>query len=232
MSSPTNESLPSPPYNPALRDLVEDKRQWAVFRRAQREKEGFRGWNERGYLPHRDEPGLTQLVTFRLADSFPGELRSEWEGLLSIEDNSKRRRALESYLDKGRGRCFLRQPQIAKVVEDAICRFDGSRYELLAWVIMPNHVHVLFKICSTPMSQVLETWKKHLASKANRLLKRRGAFWQADYWDTYMRDAKHEKTARKYVEANPAKAKLVLDPKAWPWGSARFCDEFENLNYA
>ena len=116
----TGESLPIPPYNPGLRDLVEGKRQWTEFLGEQHAKEGFRGWNERGYLPHRDEPGLTQLVTFRLVDSFPRELRSEWEGLLLIEDNSKRRTALECYLDKGRGQCFLRRPEIAKIVEDAI----------------------------------------------------------------------------------------------------------------
>ena len=97
---------------------------------------------------------------------------------------------------------------------------------------MPNHVHALFKVNDVPMSQIIKSWKKSSATKANRLLKRRGAFWQADYWDTYMRDAEHEKRARKYVETNPAKAKLVLDPKTWPWSSARFRDEFENLKCA
>lgn len=59
---------------------------------------GFRGWHERGYLPHRDEPGLTQFVTLHLADSFPATLRAEWEALLEVEDDRERRLQLEAYL--------------------------------------------------------------------------------------------------------------------------------------
>ncbi|HZI33791.1 MAG TPA: hypothetical protein VFF11_15740, partial [Candidatus Binatia bacterium] len=62
--------------------------------------------------------------------------------------------------------------------------------------------------------------------KANRLLNRRGKFWQTDYWDTYMRDGKHELETRNYIESNPAKAGLVLASKTWPWSSARFRDAF------
>jgi hypothetical protein len=97
--------LPSPPYNPELRRVVEGKRAWSVPVKKQHIEQGFRGWYENGYLPHRDEPGLTQFVTFRLADSLPEELRSEWEALWRIEDNRKRRVELERYLDKGRGKC-------------------------------------------------------------------------------------------------------------------------------
>ena len=70
---------------------------------------GFRGWHERGYLPHRDEPGLTQFVTFHLADSLPASLRHEWAALLEIEDDRRRRQSYEAYLDKGRGECVLLQ---------------------------------------------------------------------------------------------------------------------------
>jgi REP element-mobilizing transposase RayT len=94
---------------------------------------------------------------------------------------------------------------------------------------MPNHVHALFKGDSTPMAEILESWKKHTAQKANRLLKRRGEFWQANYWDTYMRDNEHKLKTCQYIENNPAKAGLVLNPKTWPWSSARFRDEFGTL---
>ena len=104
--------------------------------------------------------------------------------------------------------------------------FHGERYDLRAWVVMPNHVHVLFKVDTTPMAEILESWKKHTAFKANRLLGRRGEFWQADYWDTFMRDSAHELETRNYIENNPAKAGLVLNPKAWLWSSTRFRDEF------
>ena len=103
--------------------------------------------------------------------------------------------------------------------------FHGERYDLRAWVVMPNHVHALFNVEVTPMAEILESWKKHTAQKANRLLGRRGEFWQADYWDTFMRNGEHELETRKYIENNPAKAGLVLDPKTWPWSSARLRDE-------
>lgn len=211
-----------------MRDLIEGKKRWSSSPNTDALKRGFRGWNERGYLPHRDEPEMTQFVTFRLADSFPEALQGEWEHLWKIEDNQQKRADLEAYLDKGRGECHLRRPLIAKLVQDALRHFNGERYDLRAWVVMPNHVHVLFKVNSTPMAKILESWKKFTAQKANRLLKRRGAFWQADYWDTYMRDGGHELATRKYIEGNPAKSGLVSDPDTWPWSSARYRHEMES----
>ena len=187
---------------------------------------GFRGWHERGYLPHRDEPGLSQFVTFRLADSFPEALRSEWEQFLRLEDDRSRRAELEAYLDKGRGDCQLRQAEVAAIAEDAIRFFHGQRYELRAWCIMPNHAHVLFKVGATPMAEIVESWKKHSAYKANRILGRRGNFWADGYFDIYMRDAEHERKTVAYIENNPSHARLVLDPKEWRWGSARFRNSF------
>ncbi len=229
MSQPLTSRPPGPPHNPELRGLVEGKRRWSSTPKSEDSKRGFRGWNERGYLPHRDEPGLTQVVTFRLSDSFPEALRSEWEHLWKIEDDRKRRAELESYLDKGRGDCHLRRPEIAQLVEDAVRFFHGERYDLRGWVVMPNHAHVLFRVNATPMAEILESWKKFTANKANRLLHRRGPFWQADYWDTFMRDGAHELKSRHYIENNPAKAGLILDPKDWLWSSARFRDEFGEL---
>jgi putative transposase len=231
VSQPPKPRRPGPPHNPGVRDLVEGKRRWSSPSKTEDAKQGFRGWNERGYLPHRDEPGLTQFVTFRLADSFPEALRAEWEHLWKIENDQERRAKLESYLDKGRGECHLRQPEIAKLVEGAVRFFHGERYDLRVWVVMPNHVHALFKVDATPMAEILESWKKHTAQKVNRLLNRRGEFWQADYWDTFMRDSAHELETRNYTENNPAKAGLVLDPKTWPWSSARFRDEFGVLKF-
>ena len=116
------------PHNAGVRDLVEGKRCWSSPPNAEYAKQGFRGWHERGYLPHRDEPGLTQFVTFRLADSFPESLRSEWEHLLKIENDHERQKRFEAYLDRGRGDCHLRRPEIAKLVEDNFRQFSGPRY--------------------------------------------------------------------------------------------------------
>jgi REP element-mobilizing transposase RayT len=188
-------------------------------------KRGFRGGHERGYLPHRDEPGLTQFVTFRLADSFPLSLRSEWEYFWRIEENRERRRALEAYLDLGRGVAYLGQVKVAALVEGSLRHFDGQRYELRAWVIMPNQVHVLLKVTTMPMSHIVENWKKYTPHEANKALGLVGQFWAEDYWDTFMRDAAHELKSRRYTENNPVKAKLALEPRQYPWSSARFRDE-------
>jgi putative transposase len=212
-----------------VRELVSGKRRWSSPPNRENALQGFRGWHERGYLPHRDEPGLTQFVTFRLADSFPDALRAEWAHLWKIEDDRECRTQLEAYLDKGRGSAFLRRADLAKLVEDAVHFYHGQRYDLRAWVVMPNHVHALFRVDSTPMSEIVGDWKKYTAKAANRLLGRRGAFWEADYWDTYMRSTAHEMQTIRYTENNPAKAGLVLDPKRWPWSSARFRDAYGRL---
>src|SRR5947208_11888262 len=120
MNPPLNPRPPRPPHNPGVRELVEGKRRWSSLLRSEDAKAGYRGWHENGYLPHRDEPGLIQFVTFRLADAFPVELRSEWETLLKIEDDRKRRIELEAYQDKGRGGCHLRRAEVAEMVEGSL----------------------------------------------------------------------------------------------------------------
>ena len=239
VSQPPKPRRAGPPHNPGVRELVEGKRRWASPSKPEAVKQGFRGWHERGYLPHRDEPGLTQFVTFHLADSFPESLRSEWEHFAKIEDDREQRKQLEAYLDKGRGECHLRRPEIAKLVEDNFRQFSAercgsqsrapgapARYELRAWVVMPNHVHVLFRVGTVSMAETVGAWKKHTGRLANKLLGKRGAFWAEDYFDTYMRVAEHELKTVRYIENNPTKAKLVLDPKDWSWSSARCRGEY------
>jgi putative transposase len=229
-SMPTPPRRPSPPHNPGLRALVEGKRDWDARDSKENQREGFRGWHERGYLPHRDAPGLTQFITYHLADAFPVTLRSEWSALLEVEDDRERRKQLEEYLDRGRGECWLRRPDIAALCENAFRHFDGERYELKAWCVMPNHVHALFKVTSVPMSECVQSWKGYTGRRGNELLQRAGQeFWGHDYWDTFMRDEAHERQTVRYIENNPVKAGLVLNSKEWPWSSARFRDEYDVL---
>jgi len=214
-----------PPHNPGVRELIAGKRKWSSPPKREDARLGFRGWHERGYLPHRDEPGLTQFVTFHLADSFPSALRSEWEALLKVEDNRKRRLLLEAYLDRGRGECYLRRPDVAILAEDALRFHHKQWYDLLAWVVMPNHVHFLIKVGETSLAKIVKELKRYTARQANTILQREGAFWDEDYFDTYMRDADHELKTCRYIENNPVKALLVHEPKEWLWCSARFRDE-------
>jgi REP element-mobilizing transposase RayT len=229
MSEQPAKRLPCPPRNPGLRDLIYSKRKWSSTSTTADARRGFRGWHERGYLPHRDEPGLTQFVTFHLADSFPAALRSEWEYLWRIEEERERRTQLERYLDAGKGECLLRKPELAQLVADNLLDHAIGRCELRAWVVMPNHVHVLFKVGVVPMSEIVGNWKKHTGRLAHKGLGRRGAFWAEDYFDMFMRDADHEQRTTRYIENNPTRAKLVRDPRDWLWSSARHRDPMGTL---
>ena len=232
------------PKREYLRELVADKNRWSDRQLTGEERAlGFLGWHERGYLPHCDFPGLVQFVTFRLADSMPVSRRGEWEHLLKIEDDREKRTKLEEYLDRGVGKCHLREPIIAKLAEEALLFFHGQRYEMLAWCVMPNHVHVLVHVWQTPLGKMVQSWKRFVATETERRsptrrvsenptnapARRAALQWQREYWDTFMRDAAQEKTAVRYVENNPVKAKLCGVKEHWLFSSARFHDEYARL---
>ncbi|HEV2425529.1 MAG TPA: transposase [Terriglobia bacterium] len=110
---------------------------------------------------------------------------------------------------------------MARLVENALFFFDAARYHLHAWVVMPNHVHVLF----TPevgytLSVILHSWKSFTASQANRLLGRYGRFWQEEYFDRYIRNQKHYLIVIDYIESNPVTAGLSGRKEDWPFSSA------------
>jgi REP element-mobilizing transposase RayT len=227
--APQRARSSTPPYNPGLQKLVDGKQAWAVPLDEEAKGKGFLGWHQRGYLPHYDAPGVTQIVTMRLVDSLPASRRGEWEHLLRIENDRERRRRLETYLDRGLGECWLRQPAIATLAEGALRFFDGERYTLAAWVVMPNHVHLLVDVWETPLSELVKSWKGFVAREANKVLGRSGAFWEREYLDTVVANEAHRQTAVRYIENNPAKAGLAREAKEWPWSSARFRDEFGRL---
>jgi putative transposase len=176
-----------------------------------------KGWHSRGYLPHFDSPETVQFVTFRLADSLPAHVAK------ALQDRDHAFPRLERELDSGIGACWLNRPDIASLVENALLHFDGERYRLLAWCVMPNHAHVVVEIVDeNSLTNIVGSWKSFTAKRANVLLGRSGSFWHADYFDRYMRDDRHLARTTEYVENNPVKAKLVSDVTEWPWSSARF----------
>jgi putative DNA methylase len=181
---------------------------------------GSKGWHTRGYLPHYDKPGLMEIVTFRLADAMPASRRQEWEVLFQIKDEREKRTRLEAYLDLGCGECLLRNPRAAEAIEGVIQRFDGRRYRLAAWVVMPNHFHALVELWTITLGELLKAWKGVSAHEVNRVLGRSGQLGQEDYWDRYIRDEEHFGKARRYIESNPVKAGLTPEAAAWPWSSA------------
>ncbi len=116
----------------------------------------------------------------------------------------------------------MRDARVAALVEGALLFFDGQRYRLHAWVVMPNHVHVLFTpLDAWTLSSIVGSWKSFTAKEAGRLLKRRGRFWQEDYFDRFMRNGRHFARAKDYIESNPVVAGLCLAKQDWKFGSAR-----------
>ena len=184
-----------------------------------------RGWHSRDYLPHFDQPGLIQAITFRLADALPAEKLQRWELELAhetdlVRDVEKKRR-MEAWIDAGHGACWLRKEAIAHIVEEALLHFDAARYRLLAWTIMPNHVHVLIETQEGwPLGGIVHSWKTWTAKKINAHLGRVGTVWQRDYHDRYIRDGEHLARVTRYIEQNPVKAGLCAESKDWRWGSA------------
>ena len=101
--------------------------------------------------------------------------------------------------------------------------FDGERYRLLAWCVMPNHVHALIETKEGfPLADVLHSWKSFTGSQANKFLNRRGEFWQREYLDRFVRNAEHYEAVVAYIEENPVKAGLAKFKTEWAWSSARF----------
>src|SRR2546423_401713 len=193
------------------------------------DKEDFRpdGWHSRGYLPHFDGGEIPQTIRFRLFDSLPQTLLERWrqelahEAMLNLETVLRKR--IEVYLDQGYGSSYLKEPAIASLVQDALLHFDAVRYRLSAWVVMPNHVHLLATPCHAhKLSRIMHSIKSYTALEANRQLNRQGRFWMKESFDRRIRNAEHFAAAVAYIENNPVKARLCQKPEDWPFNSAWF----------
>jgi len=161
------------------------------------------GWRSRGYLPHFDAPNLIQHIVFGLADALPPGERNEAD------------------LDKGHGECLLRDARIASIAEATLLHEDGERYRLIAWCVMPNHVHAIFEqLPGAPLADVLQSWKSVSAHRINALLGRKGRLWRREYFDRYMRDVNDLRGTVAYVHCNPVEAGLCKDPADWRFSSA------------
>ena len=184
---------------------------------AKRKPDTHAGWRSRGYLPHYDAAETVQHVVFRLADSLPAEL------MRRLETAPKRIRfeTAEATLDAGVGSRLLAQPRAADIVQAALLHFDAERYRLLAWCVMPSHVHVLVEqISDWPLAAVIHGWKSFTAHLINSGLQRSRAVWSREYFDRMMRDDRQVEAARYYIENNPVAAGLCACMEDWRWSSA------------
>jgi REP element-mobilizing transposase RayT len=177
----------------------------------------------RGELPHLYKPGATYFVTFRqwdavvaapspvltpthlvTPDSLPAEIVGGYDPPICL------------------GSCALADPQVARVVRDALLYFDSQRYDLLAWCVMPNHVHaVLTPIAPYTPDLILHSWKSYTSNVINRMLGRRGTFWERESFDHLVRSIASLERFIRYVEENPVIAGLCERAEDWEWSSAR-----------
>ncbi len=188
-----------------------------------------------GHLPHWDQAHSTYFITWRTADSIPRDIWLRWREerdtwLLAHDINPSSRdwrldfemldeearadfrqfaSSLEKTLDGCHGECALRDPQTARWVAEALHHFDGSRYVLGDYVVMPNHVHLLVGgLARDAMLKQVESWKKWTALKINQGLQRRGRFWQDESFDHLVRNESSFEKFRAYIARNPVIARL------------------------
>jgi 3-hydroxymyristoyl/3-hydroxydecanoyl-(acyl carrier protein) dehydratase/REP element-mobilizing transposase RayT len=186
----------------------------------------------RGYLPHWEREGAVYFVTFRLADALPEEARKriDMERQLIVDTAERAKRALstaerdrldhlyshtvDELLNAGHGECYFNDERCAKVVADALQYFDDDRYNLHAWCVMPNHVHVVVRVLpGHDLDAVLHSWKSFTAKECNKILGRTGEFWQRESFNRIVRDLAEFERRVRYTLDNPVVAGL----RGWKW---------------
>ena len=131
----------------------------------------------------------------------------------------------------GQGPDYLRQPAIAETVKEQLHRFDGEFYDLLAYCIMPNHVHILIdtslqvptdfdtadleSLNFKPLDVIMKRIKGPSAVAANRLLGREGKFWQRESYDHFVRNERELNNIMRYILENPVKVGWVQHWEDW-----------------
>ena len=184
-----------------------------------------------GHLPHWRQDGVTYFVTSRLADSMPREKLDQWRderdtwlqahGLRTVAQldalSEKERNAFHRFftaqwhrwLDAGHGACVLRSPEIHEIVIGELMGNHGQRYDLDAWVVMPNHFHALVTpLAGWTLGRVVKGWKGATSRAINLKLGRTGQLWQAEPYDHIVRSEAQLEHYRRYIAENPIKARL------------------------
>ena len=174
-------------------------------------------------LPHWHPKGAPIFLTWRLFGTLPRQLDMNVGQAGSLPTEGQRFLAQDRRLDLAdSGPRWLQQPRIAAGVTEALLLGERvwKKYDLWAWVIMTNHVHVVL----TPLlelRQVTKAIKSYSAQKANEVLGRTGEpFWQDESYDHWIRNEEEMSRIIRYIEWNPVKASLVERIEDWPWSSA------------
>ncbi len=178
----------------------------------------------RRYLPHCSPEGQPVFVTFRLAGSIPIPPTAL---LKNDPDPGKAFAEFDRKLDRSQlGPRWLGDSRVANMFAEALRHGESARcdYELGAWVVMPNHVHIVIQP-HEPLPNIMRWLKTATATRANRIIGIKGTpFWQREYYDHWIRSEKELISIVNYIERNPVSAGLVAQPEEWPWSSANKTD--------
>ncbi len=210
--------------------MREDEPKFQLFDREQE----FQVYERR--LPHWAQAGTICFITWRTWDSIPQLVLQQWldernrwlarHGINAETDDWKRKLGLldprqrklfhrrlanrwHEHLDACHGACVLRQPELANIVAQSLHEFDGDRYELTDFIIMPNHIHLLAAFPDEEgMLEQCESWKHFTAAEINEKLDKKGRFWQQDDFDHLVRSLEQFEYYRRYIRDNPRRAGL------------------------
>jgi REP element-mobilizing transposase RayT len=185
----------------------------------------------RARLPHWEKEEGLYFIIFHLADSLPDsvleKIAERHQILVAAKNNNANllpeqkallaeysRARIEEYFDRGAGSCPFLDLRVSGAMAAALRFREGKHYRLLAWCIMPNHVHVVVRLFpGQELAKVVKAWKNFSAKAANLALGRKGRFWQREYYDRLIRNGEELDRAIRYVLENPVKAGL----KNWTW---------------
>jgi REP element-mobilizing transposase RayT len=184
----------------------------------------------RGRLPHWELDNALYSITIRLEDALPriivADLMRERDRAISKASIDAERRAIDRmfdlridyFADRGYGSCHLARPEAASIVENALRHFDGDRYSLLAYAVMPNHVHMLLCLFrGSDLAVTMHSLKSYTSNKVNAIVGRAGRLWEREYRDRIIRDQRDLEETRRYILENPIKAGLT----DWRWAWSR-----------
>jgi putative transposase len=186
--------------------------------------------------PHWSQAGAVVFITFQADDSIPREVIERWDREKQqwlherghdhgahwseiVQELSEKERAdfqktfnrcRETFLDSGHGRCLLKQPALSQIVFDSLLHFDGQRYRMGDFIVMPNHVHLLavFPTAAAMKSQC-DSWLHYTAFRINQAIREKGKFWRQEPFDHLVRSPAQYEYLRQYIADNPHKARLA-----------------------
>ena len=205
-----------------------------------------------GDLPHWRQEGAVYFVTFRLADSLPQaklrKLISDRANWLKLNKHKKKHEFTgedwkiynylfhersEKWLEAGYGSCILKRDDCLSEVVNAFLHFDGIRYDLDSYVIMPNHVHLIVTpINGYTLAQITHSWKSYTANTINRIMNQSGQLWRHESYDHIIRNEEALDAIRNYIKLNPVKARINLHPSALYFSEASNVPEVSTISEA